>query len=310
MDCGCMHESGKTFDPLLGGGEFPQGITSCWCTATSKLCGGTTTEEWTVTVNDTVALDVEVQLQPKIADDLVRCITFELFADCVKKPLEIKADLIFGGVWDFVGHFTDTKKIPKGQYECITARDRWHTLRAVSDMVCIDGVYHAAFKGDPFFGGNWLVGGNIDTWKKEGENISTDTIDILDFGVFVWQYGAIVDPNTMCPADKGVDLGYPHADINGDGVVDHLDFTFIMMNFLEGSKDSCCPDKDGHTSAPEGLEEISVSQLRQMGLGELVVADLNGDGLVNVADMAAFMNGQEPAKKKVRVRGNSGLGSR
>jgi hypothetical protein len=312
LDCGGTHESGKDMSALvdLGGGEHPQGMSSYWCTATSKMCGKSLTEEWTVTVNDTVALDVEVQLQPKIADDLYRCITFELFADCVKKPLEIKADLIFGGVWDFVGHFTDTKKIPKGQYECITARDRWHSLRAVSDMVCIDGVYHAAFKGDPFFGGNWLVGGNIDTWKKEGENISTDTIDILDFGVFVWQYGAIVDPNTMCPADKGVDLGYPHADINGDGVVDHLDFTFIMMNFLEGSKDSCCPDKDGHTSAPEGLEEISVSQLRQMGLGELVVADLNGDGLVNVSDMAAFMNGQEPAKKKVRVRGNSGLGSR
>jgi hypothetical protein len=311
LDCGGMHESGKDMTALVmaGGGEHPQGITSYWCTATSKICGDSETDEWTVTVNDLVALDVEVQLQPKIAGDLERCITFELFAYCVKKPLELQTELIFGGVWDFVGHFTDTKKIPKGQYECITARDQQHTLRAVSDMACIDGVYYAEFKGDPFFGGNWLVGGNIDAWKKEGENIGVDTIDIRDFGTFVWRFGEVINPNTYCPADKAVD-GYPHADINGDGIVDHLDFTFIMMNFLDGSKDSCCPDKNGHTSAPVGLEEISVSQLREMGLGELVVADLNGDGLVNVADMSAFMNGQEPAKKKVRVRDNSGLGSR
>jgi hypothetical protein len=305
LDCDGMHESGKPMGHLipLGGGEHPQGMTSYWCTATSKMCGKSITEEWTVTVNDLVALDVEVQLQPKIAGDLIRCINFELFAECVKKPYMFQMELLFGGIWDFIGHFTDEMKIPKGQYECITARDQQHTLRAVSDMACIDGVYYAAFKGDPFFGGNWLIGGNLDTWKKEGENISLDTIDILDFGVFVWQYGAIVNPNTLC-AEKH---DFPHADINGDGIVDGLDFTFIMMNFLAMSKDACCPDKNGHTAAPLALEEVSVSQLRQMGLGELVVADLNGDGLVNVADMSAFMNGVEPNKKDVRVRSGSGL---
>jgi len=308
LECYGMHESGKDMTAVLyaGGGEHPQGMTTYTCVATSNICGKSAIDEWTVTVNDTVALDVEVQLQPKIDGDLVRCINFELFADCVKKPLTLQTELVFGGVWDFVGHFTDEMKIPKGQYECITARDQQHTLRATSDMVCIDGVYQAAFKGDPFFGGNWLVGGNIDTWKKEGENISIDTIDILDFGVFVWRYGEIVNPNTLC-AEKH---DFPHADINGDGIVDGLDFTFIMMNFLQGSKDACCPDKDGHTAGPVALDEISVSQLRQMGLGELVVADLNGDGLVNVADMSAFMNGQEPNKKNVRVRDDSGLGSR
>jgi hypothetical protein len=309
LDCGGMHESGKDMTDLVmaGGGEHPQGVTDYWCAATSKICGDTIVDEWTVTVNDTVALDVEVQLQPKIAGDLSRCINFELFDDCVNEPVLIQQELIFGGIWDFVGHFTDGMKIPKGQYFCITARDQQHTLRAVSDMVCgDDGVYHAVFKGDPFAGGNWLVGGNIDTWKKEGENISIDVIDILDFGVFVWQYGAIVNPNTLCSEKHD----FPHADINGDGIVDHLDFTFIMMNFLASSKDSCCPDDVIWPSAPVGLEEISVAQLRQMGLGELVVADLNGDGLVNVADMAAFMNGQEPNKKKVRVRDDSGLGSR
>jgi hypothetical protein len=308
LDCGGMHMSGKDMTPLIqaGGGEHPQGITNYWCTATSKLCGKSITEEWTITVNDTVALDVEVQLQPKIDGDLYRCINFELFAGCSKKPITIQQELLFGGIWDFVGHFTEVKKIPKGQYDCITARDQQHTLRSASLMECVDGVYYASFKGDPFFGGNWLVGGNIDTWKKEGENISTDAIDIRDFGVFVWRFGEIINPNTLC-AEKH---DFPHADINGDGMVDHLDFTFIMMNFMAVSKDACCPDKDGHTSAPVGLTEISVAQLRQMGLGELVVADLNGDGLVNVADMSAFMNGQEPNKKKVRVRDDSGLGSR
>ena len=39
---------------------------------------------------------------------------------------------------------------------------------------------------------------------------------------------------------------------------------------------------------------ITVKELRRLGMGELAVADLNGDGVLDQADMTAFMQGTEP----------------
>ena len=149
-----------------------------------------------------------------------------------------------------------------------------------------------------------MIGGNLDAWKKDNPKASHNVIDILDFGMFVSQFLAQVDPNTDCAT---VHDG-AHADINGDGIVDGLDFTFITMNFLKGSKDCVCPDPVA--GAPAGLTEVSVTQLRQWGMGDLARADLTGDGLVNMDDMSAFLAGDVPTAKKRRVRSGSGLGSR
>jgi hypothetical protein len=290
-----MHESGMDMTHMaMGGGEMPQGVSTFECLATSKICGDSLYDSWTVTVNDLTALDVEIQLSPIIADDLIRCIKFELFSDCVAPPLVFNHDILFGGLFDHVGHFTEMIKIPgKGQWVCITARDQLHTLAACAWLECINGVYYAVFKGDPFFGGNWLVGGNLDGFKKDVPSASHDVIDILDFGMFVSQWGRIVNPNTPCKTDG------PHADINGDGIVDGLDFTFIMLNFLEHSKDCCCGPAAGTTV---GRTEVSVRELREMGLGELAVGDLNRDGLLNMDDVQAFQSGDFKLKKSKRDR--------
>jgi hypothetical protein len=178
--------------------------------------------------------------------------------------------------------------------------DQRHSLRAVADMVCADGVYSALFKGDPdYFGGNWLTQGNLDAFKKE-PGVGLDVIDIRDFAVFAGQYLATPDPNAYC-ANKH---DGPHADINGDGVVNGLDFAFIMRNFLEHSKDSCCPDGIGGVDV--GLTEISVRDLPR----EQRAADINGDGLVNTDDMAAFMNGNAPEAQKRQGRSPNLRGSR
>jgi hypothetical protein len=169
---------------------------------------------------------------------------------------------------------------------------------------CIDGVYYAVMRGDPFFGGNWLTGGNLDGWKKANPQASVDTIDILDFGQFVAQYMTILNPNTIC--DEKHDG--PHADINGDGIVDELDFSFVQMNFLESSKNCVCSAGSGAGVA--GRTEVSVRELRQMGMNDLTVADLNGDGLVNMDDMSAFLAGEVPSRKAPsRGRTDSSVGS-
>jgi len=319
-------ESGTQWGPdrINDGGSFPIGNSNFCCTTSEPTCGGGLEGCWTVTVNDETALDVEIQLSPtmvtKPGGGITRCIEFEVFANCVQAPLEFCEDVTFGGLFDLVGHFNGLVKIPSAvQPACITVRDKLHTLRSCYTFAgdggdCVDGVLSAVFKQDPFFGGNWLIGGNLDGWKKENPNASHDVIDILDFGQIAAQWmqtydsngDSIPDGNTPCPADCHPDD--PHADINGDGLVDLLDYSFISMNFLEDSKDCCCPGSSslGNTV---GRTEISVRELFETGQGDLAVADLNADGMVNVSDMAALMQGVRPTTKPAD-RGGKDSGSR
>ena len=289
-------------DPYKGG-RFPIGDATFCCNAMND-CMETLRECWTVTVNDETSLDVDLQMSPTMAgvpgdDPLVRCIKFELFSNCMQPPLIFSENVSFGGLFDLVGKAQTQVKIPTaGQFGCITARDQLHTLRSCYTFTAedcdVDGVLHATFKGDPFFGGNWLVGGNLDGFKKDSATASLDVIDITDFGMFVADYPHDYGTgNTPCGTDG------PHADINGDGMVDLFDFTFVSINYLESSKDCCCP---GSTAAPVARTSISVRALIADGQGDLAKADLNGDGFVDMTDITLFMNGQTPTKGPVRSR--------
>ena len=286
----------------MTGGRFPVGDGTFCCTATND-CGDELQECWTVTVNDQTSLDVQLQLSPtmtsKPGEGLTRCIKFELFSNCVQAPLVFEENVTFGGLFDLVGKVNTTIKIPSaGQFECITARDQLHTLRSCytfEDEDCdADGVLHATFKGDPFFGGNWLVGGNLDGFKKDSSTASLNAIDITDFGMFVSQYPTELPADTPCGTDG------PHSDINGDGLVDLLDFTFISMNFLEDSKDCCCPGSAA--IAPSGRTSITNRELSANGMGDLTVADLNRDGVVDMTDMQLLLQGEVPTKGSNRTR--------
>ena len=103
--------------------------------------------------------------------------------------------------------------------------------------------------------------------------------------------GETLDPNTSCITPA------PHADINGDGRVDVLDREFIDRYWLETDKEACCPSLL-RSSRPVPITEISIDKLQKMGMGELSVADLNGDGLLNMTDVELFRQGQPPNRAK------------
>ncbi|MHC4697660.1 MAG: hypothetical protein ACYTFA_13060 [Planctomycetota bacterium] len=275
-----------TIDALiLNGGRFTQGEWWFECHAQNS-CGSTDRYVWSVIVSDQNALDVEVHLgNPFVASAVSRCICFELWAGCLKDPDVACSVVDFGPPYNFKGHGIDTLKIDKNNYMCVSAFDPLHTLRATTIPECVDNAWKAVWKGDPWLGGNWLIGGNLDYIKPDGGN-GPDTIDVRDFAKFIYDLGSVyADGNTDCATAE------PHADINGDGMVDNIDFSIIQMNFLKASKITCC-DKPEAASTP--LTEISVKDMRQMGLGDLIIADLNGDGLLNMDDMAAYQNGVVP----------------
>jgi len=331
--CRGEHNSGLVWDSatINGGGEFPIGASTFCCYAVSDGACGTTVGCppntscgdgdgngkpdgcWTVTVNDETSLDINVALSPtsqsKPGDNLTRCIKFTLFENCIQEPLVFSDNVTFGGMFDFVGKSDGKIKIPgSGKWDCITAQDQLHTLRACYTFAsngsdCVDGQLTADFSGDPRLGGNWLIGGNLDGWKKDDPNAnpSLDTIDILDFGTFVSQY-----LQSYGSTDTPCGTAGPNADINGDGVVDMDDYAFISSNFLVNSKQCCCGPQ---TASAIAVTEISVAQLRADGNADLISADLNGDGLLNLADMAAFDQGVRPTAK-TSIKGGSRSGSR
>ena len=273
---------------------FPSGPTTVTVKATDA-CGNVDSScSFVVTVNAFNNLVVTVELSPNIAPlgTLTRCITFELWdCDPLTRPVTVTKEVVFnvtnaGGSPTppnvAIGTATLTN-VPcrDGGYECMTARDKLHTLRRTATLTTggTEPVqYVANFTGNPP-GGDWLIGGNLndDYW-----------IDILDFGVLSWKYGTAPGADTTCSTT------YPHADISGDGVVGLADFTFIQINFLKSHEANCCGQGGFRGEATEPITSIAVADLIAQGLGELAAGDINGDGWLDEADMAAFAAGLPP----------------
>jgi len=297
LTCTGRHSEGVNISGLIPhGGRFPRGLSQFECSVTDT-CGSAATCSWSVHVSSANAVEVNIQLSPVVVDrSLFRCIVFELFSSC-PEPVIVEETVEFGGPFNLPGHADFvTLKVPAGRYECVAIRDPLHTLRSVSDMTIVDKIFQATFKGDPFFGGNWLRSGNLNGDRK---------IDVIDFGIFVAEFLNVVSVHTPC-GTQGI-----NADLNGDGIVDSLDYTILDRHFLQADKLSCCGT--GATAAADDLtprNEISIAELEQLGFAGLGTADLNGDGLLNDEDRWAFSAGFRPALRKTSRSFGSSLRDR
>eukprot|EP00913_Durusdinium_trenchii_P006227 g5839.t1 len=285
-DCGnLMLTYERSDDPLLGLSDpFPSGVTTITWTASDE-CGNTSSDSQTVTVAAVNDLAVAVELSPTVeAGPFDRCITFELIdaSNAITPHSEVMT--FVGGV------ASGTIEVPCGDYVCITARDSLHTLRKTdNDHFTVVGTQYVAdftATGDD----DRLVGGNLN---------DDEYIDILDFGVFIGQFGTTPSADTTCATIA------PHADISGDGMVTAGDFGFIQINFLDAHEMRCdgsvLPSTFegfaiGRPGVPRGpVTSISVEELLSRGMGRLATADLNADGLLDQLDVAAFLSGARPA---------------
>ncbi len=284
---------------INGGGNIPQGTAFFICSANDS-CGSSASQLWTVRVSDQQSLDVEVHLSPDMNSGIFnRAITFDLYSDCSSDPTSVCDVLSFGGPFNFAAHAKANLKVNKGNYQCVTARDALHTLRACATPECIGGSWAAQWKGDPLQGGNWLVGGNLDGAKAGNSHGNANTVNIVDFGVFMSE---IVNGSTYAPrGDTDCATAYPHGDVNADGAVDSLDYTAILENFLKDSKNCCCPAPVAAVAGDAG-SRISVKQLRATGFGDLAIGDLNGDNFLDTDDMALFMQGVLPDLSNTKIR--------
>lgn len=147
-------------------------------------------------------------------------------------------------------------------YSCAAVADASHTL-SKSNSVSVSGTKYTAASYS-------LQGGD-----STGDNF----IDILDFGAYVGDFGS----------GKNFDS---RSNFNRDAEVDSADYSFISIGFL-ATGDSCGSSANG--GAPR--MSVSVKELRRMGMGDLAYGDLNRDGIIDVRDVAWYMeNGPVPAK--------------
>jgi len=155
--CTGRHSAGVNVNHLIaGGGLFPAGTATFECLATDS-CGAMGSCSWTVEVRQLNTLEVSIELSPTMAANpalqlLTRCISFELFSNCVQPPAVVEESIEFGLPFNLTGHAeTVLVKVPAGNYACITARDPQHTLRSSAPLQKVGGRYVARFEGDPFF---------------------------------------------------------------------------------------------------------------------------------------------------------------
>jgi hypothetical protein len=153
-------------------------------------------------------------------------------------------------------------------YDCVSVKDDTHTLRRDASVSVSGTTYVASF--------------TVLNALKQGDSNNDNTVDILDFGRYVADFGAA--------ARNG------RSNFNGDLAVNNTDFSFISFNFFQVGSAGCSASLDGGLASDGPMDRVSVDRLRKLGCSELATADLNGDGWVDTTDMELWMQGVRPSQ--------------
>ena len=262
-------------------------------------CGNAASCTQDVTVRGVNLLFVKVVMQMNIAN--TRCITFKLWdCDDPNHPFyEFGVDLDF--VYYAPGQMVAEQEVevPCGEYNCITARDKSHTLRVTLNRPDFFKDYAMnRYDADFEAAGKLLLAGNMN---------DDCVIDISDFTCYNWEWGNMYDSDGDGTQDGHTPCGMfalvcgDHGDFTGDGVTGGGDWSYMHANWLEECEANCCNEPPGNAPGQSGEPrlEISVEELRAMGLGHQTVADLNRDGWVDLQDVELFNSGVRPKKFQV-----------
>ena len=107
-------------------------------------------------------------------------------------------------------------------------------------------------------GTEWLVVVTL----VSGDVINDEVVDVLDWGAYV-----VLNAN---------------ADLNMDNSTNASDGDMILANFGQKGDTSC---GSNFTDSPEPVTSISIAELVDRGMADLVAADLNNDGWLDMADI-------------------------
>lgn len=236
---------GGTASTWPSDGMFPIGVSSVtWSTVDSK--GNASEASTSVTVLDHQLLDASVCFTGSLGGTSSREVRFSIGGQTTVRQVAMTGSC----------GTTAGMQVPvSAGYSCMIAKDPVHSLTAPASVSVAGTRYSAAFE------------------LKQGDSNDDDMIDIVDFGLFIDDFGA----------ERGRDA---RSNFNADTYVNNADFSFIAINFFTVGED-CTGGLTGRT--PRGA--VRVKDLRREGLGHLAVADLNADGWVDQHDVQAYVQG-------------------
>jgi hypothetical protein len=234
---------------------YPVGITTVTWSA-ADAAGNTDSATTTVEVLDHQLLDFDVTLAGTIAGDSTRSIRLTAGAD-----VQVVSVSLTGAS----GSAADVQVPVAASYDCLEAKDTVHSLTDTAAATVVGVKYDSAFT------------------LKQGDSNNDDLVDILDFGIYVGDFGAATTAG--------------RSNFDGDELVNNADFSFISTYFFQRGE-TCTAGFDGG----EPIAAIKVKDLRRMGLGHLAAADLDRDGWLDANDVAYAMQYGIPARKNpIRV---------
>jgi hypothetical protein len=142
---------------------------------------------------------------------------------------------------------------------CVSVKDPVHSVTAVSPA--------------SLSGARWSASVTL----LQGDSNGDDMVEIVDYGLWVTDRNA---------AAGGAVARDARSNFNGDLAVNNSDYGYVALNFFRVGE-SCTPGAQG----PTPRDRITVKELRRRGLGELVAADLNHDGWLDLRDIQVCMQG-------------------
>lgn len=138
-----------------------------------------------------------------------------------------------------------------------------------------------------------LVSGDFHTAGSPQDGL----IDIVDFAILASRWNSLVSD---CPTGAPADCARG-ADATGDGVQGTADFTAVQLNFgaFSDPPDGCPPpvfvasgDRPAGGGVLTGVSKLARTSIRSadiaVGARSAASADLNGDGLIDAADVRIF----------------------
>ena len=140
-------------------------------------------------------------------------------------------------------------------YDCASGKDPAHSITDSSPVTILGRRYTTSLD---------LV---------QGDANDDDAIEILDYGFFLVDRSIPGDPFRAPDA---------RSNYNSDGFVTVMDLAILAVSFYRAG-DPCAVGVD----PPPMRTRISAKELRRRGMGELVAADINGDGWLDMRDVQA-----------------------
>lgn len=192
-------------------------------------------------------------------------------------PFYANKDVVFNGPGTLTGTVTLTALdgVPCGkQLNAVSVKDPKHTLRKLMALTAGPNDQYTAtvhLRGGDCAGGVGNTGDNV--------------IDILDYGLFAFQYGTSPGANTA--------LGYGpgHADFSGNGLINTPDYSFIGTGFLLVGDGEPGNFSDG--GGNQGLETCTVRQMIAAGVPAKIAQayDLDKNGWITVQEIQKWLSG-------------------